>query len=280
MAVIATAPGVIGCATCGVEYGVERPELPAVCPICADERQYVPAAGQAWVTQGELASTKEVRVTQHGADHWAITAVGVGIGQNMQVVRTSAGVLLWDPVGLVDVATVEFIRSLGPMLAIVASHPHMYGAQVSFSYALGGAPVLVNEADKGWVQRNDPVIRLWSGHLMLAEGLELRTLGGHFPGSAVAHWADGAGGGGVLLAGDTLMVSADRESVSFLRSYPNRIPLSGPVTARIAEQLSSLRYQQLWSNFGEPISEDADMKVQRSARRQIQWMRGDFDALT
>ena len=37
----------ISCRTCAVEYAEP---LPDVCPICADERQYVPATGQAWTT--------------------------------------------------------------------------------------------------------------------------------------------------------------------------------------------------------------------------------------
>ncbi|WP_336857764.1 hydrolase [Sinomonas albida] len=280
MPAIPTEPETISCATCGVEFGSERHALPELCPICADERQYVPATGQAWITQAEWAARAEVSITELGPDQWGVTAQHVGIGQTMQVVRTPAGVLLWDPTGFVDAETADFIRSLGPILAIVASHPHMYGAQVAWSRALGNPPVLVNVADGAWVQRRDPALKEWSGTLALTDGLSLHTLGGHFPGSAIAHWSAGAGGDGVVLAGDTVMVNSDRETVSFLRSYPNRIPLSGTVVERIARAMSSLRYQQLWSNFGIAITQDADLKVQRSAQRQIHWMRGDFDHLT
>ena len=41
------------CATCGVEYP-PGPE-PERCPICEDERQYVPAGGQRWTTLAQLA---------------------------------------------------------------------------------------------------------------------------------------------------------------------------------------------------------------------------------
>ncbi|WP_415853753.1 hydrolase [Sinomonas sp. G460-2] len=273
-------PETISCAACGVEFGPDRDALPEVCPICDDERQYVPATGQAWITQAEWASRAEVRVAELGPDQWGITAQNVGISQTMQLVRTPAGVLLWDPTGFVDLGTAEFIRSLGTVLAIVASHPHMYGAQVAWSRALGDPPVLVNAADGAWVQRRDPVLKEWAGTLALADGLELRTLGGHFPGSAIAHWSAGADGGGVVLAGDTIMVNSDRQTVSFLRSYPNRIPLSGAVVERIARDMSELSYRQLWSNFGIAITDGADLKVQQSAQRQIQWMRGDFDHLT
>ena len=35
------------CTTCGTSYP-PSPEPPARCPICEDERQYVPASGQSW----------------------------------------------------------------------------------------------------------------------------------------------------------------------------------------------------------------------------------------
>ncbi|MGH3170760.1 MAG: hypothetical protein ACRDN0_33420, partial [Trebonia sp.] len=56
-------------------------------------------------------------------------------------------------------------------------------------------------------------------------GVTLVQCGGHFPGSAVAHWADGAGGAGVLLAGDTIFVTPGEDRVTFVWSAPNRLPL-------------------------------------------------------
>ncbi len=40
------------CATCAVERDEPTPEL---CPICTDERQYVPEDGQKWLTLDGLA---------------------------------------------------------------------------------------------------------------------------------------------------------------------------------------------------------------------------------
>ena len=65
-------------------------------------------------------------------------------------------------------------------------------------------------------------------------GLTLHRVGGHFRGQAVVEWTAGADGRGVLLAGDAVFPNPDRRSVSFMRSYPNRIPLSGNVVQRIA----------------------------------------------
>jgi len=103
--------------------------------------------------------------------------------------------------------------------------------------------------------------------------------GGHFPGSSVVHW-EGADGAGVLLAGDTIMVNPDRATVSFLRSYPNRLPLSAAVVERIAAHVARYAFDRIYSNFSLRIDRDAAAAVQRSAQRHARWVRGEFDHLT
>ena len=266
------------CRTCAVEHA----ERPAVCAICADERQWVPATGQAWTTLAELAAAGERLVLEElEPDLFGLTSEpSVGIGQQAKVVRTPAGTLLWDPPGYVDDAAVEQVRALGPVVAIAASHPHMYGVQVEWSRALGGVPVLVAEADAHWVARPDPVIETWSGEREVLPGVVLSQPGGHFPGSAVVHWAAGADGRGVLLSGDTIFANPDRTSVSFMRSYPNRIPLSAAVVLRVAERVARRPFERLYNNFEGVIPADARAVVLRSAQRHAAWVRGDFDHLT
>ena len=126
----------------------------------------------------------------------------------------------------------------------------------------------------------DRVTRLRSGDLDVLPGVTLAQPGGHFPGSAVAHWGAGAQGRGVLLSGDTVLPNPDRATVSFMRSYPNRIPLSAAVVERLAQDLGRFRFDRLYGNFAEFISADAAAAVQRSAQRHIGWVQGDFDHLT
>jgi Metallo-beta-lactamase superfamily len=265
------------CATCAVEHA----DQVDVCAICADERQWVPAAGQQWTTLSELADAgTRVEVTELEPDLYGVTATQkVGIGQTAKLIRTPSGNLLWDPIGFLDDDGVARIRALGDVAAIVASHPHMYGVQVEWSRALGGVPVLVSEADEKWVARPDPVIRTWSGRLEVLPGVTLTQPGGHFPGSAVAHWA-GADGSGVLLSGDTVFANPDRRTVAFMRSYPNHLPLSAAVTERVAGALGEFDFDRLYGNFATRIDADARAVVRRSADRHIGWVRGDFDHLT
>ena len=266
------------CATCGVEHA----ERTQVCAICADDRQWVPATGQTWTTLEELAADgRHVEVRELEPDLFGLHVERrVGISQLAKLVRTPAGMLLWDPLPFVDDAAARAVRELGEVVAIVASHPHMYGVQVEWSRLLGGPPVLVAEPDAHWVQRPDGVVETWSGEREVLPGVVLSQPGGHFPGSAVVHWAAGAEGRGVLLSGDTIWANADRRSVAFMRSYPNLLPLSGAVAERIAAHVARRPFDRLYNNFEGVVPGDARAIVLRSAQRHAAWVRGDFDDLT
>ncbi len=266
------------CATCGVEHDAAA----ETCRICADERQWVPAAGQLWNTLAELIeSGRRALVQEVEPDLFGLTVTPrVGIGQRSHLIRTPAGILMWDVPGYVDEDAAGQVRALGEVVAIVASHPHHYGAQVEWSRMLGGVPVYAAAADKGWIARPDPAIHPWQDQLNILPGITIRQVGGHFPGSAVAHWAAGANGAGALFTADTVQSNPDRSSVAFMRSYPNRIPLSPNVVERTTRTLAEFTFDRLYDNFGNTIDSDARAAVQRSADRYIAWVRGDYDHLT
>jgi hypothetical protein len=267
------------CATCAVETdGPHGPEQ--VCPICADERQYLPKGGQRWTTVAELiASGHTLEWFEVEPDLIGLTTKpGVGIGQQTMIVRTDEGNLLWDPPGLITNEAVDHVRRLGRTVAIAASHPHMFGVQLAWADVLG-SPVLVNAKDTEWLQRRGDAVEQWSGERRITSTITLLELGGHFPGSGVALWSAGAGGQGVLLAGDTIFANPDG-TASFMRSYPNRIPLSGAVVRRLADATDELVFDRLYNNFGAIIDHDARAMVRFSADRHAAWVRGDYDHLT
>jgi hypothetical protein len=266
------------CRTCGVEHA----EAIEVCAICSDDRQWVPAEGQQWTTLEELASAgHRTALRELEPDMFGLTVEpAVGIGQQAHLVVTPNGNLLWDPPGYVDDDGARQVRERGEVAAIASSHPHMFGVQVEWSRALGGVPVLVSEPDRTWVARPDDVISTWIGPHEVVPGLTLHQPGGHFPGSAVAHWSAGAEGRGVLLSGDTIQANPDRTSTTMMRSYPNRIPLSAAVVERVTGAVESLAFDRLYDNFGHTITDDAKAVVRRSSDRYVGWVRGDFDHLT
>jgi len=235
------------CVTCAVQQSPTGAP-PARCPICEDERQYVRQDGQAWTTLAGLRATGhriELRDLEPG-----LTGVGVspslGIGQRALLVQTPSGNVLWDCIGYVDEDAVEAIRARGGISGIAMSHPHFYGAVVEWSRAFGGAAIHIPAADRAWVQYEDSAIVTWEGTREVLPGVTLVQCGGHFEGSAVLHWAQGAGGRGALLVGDTITVVPDIRFVSFMRSYPNLIPLPPHEIRRIVERVRPYEFDRIY----------------------------------
>ncbi len=257
------------CITCGNQHA-ESSGPPVRCPICEDERQYVNFAGQSWITPEELGREHRnvFRELEPGLTE-IVTEPKFAIGQRALLVQTAAGNVLWDCPSLIDAATIEAIEALGGISSLAMSHPHMYGSMVAWSHAFGNAPIRLHAANRRWVMRPDPVIEYWQedSH-RLNESATLHRCGGHFTGSTVLHWPAGAAGAGVLLTSDSLHVARDRKHVSFMYSYPNYIPLSGPTVDQIAQCVLPLAFDRIYSHFpGLVISEDAKEAVRRSVAR-------------
>jgi hypothetical protein len=266
------------CATCGVEHPDTGQPPATTCRICIDERQWIPETGQAWTTLEKLAADghevlyKEMQPGIHRLNR----EPGFGIGQRSYLVQTPHGNLLWDPPNYLDQQVAGKIAELGGAAVIVASHPHMYGSQVSWSHHLGNIPVLVHAADRQWVQREDPVIREWHGTEQILPGVTLIEAGGHFPGASVAHIASGTG---TLLTGDTIVPVAGAGWVTFMRSYPNMIPLSARVVQRIVDRIAPYEFERIYGLLGGTVPTDAKNAVIRSAERYIAWVSGANDHL-
>ena len=258
------------CRECGTSYA-EAASPPACCPICEDERQYVPRTGQAWTTADQLGATHVNTWRLLEPDLFEIhTTPSFAIGQRALLLRTPAGNFLWDCVALFDDATRELIRGLGGLAGIAISHPHYYTTCQDWAAAFG-CPVHLHAADRQWVMRPDPAIRFWDGEtLVLSPGLTLVRLGGHFPGAAVLHWRPGPRHGGVLLTGDTLQVVADPRRVTFLWSYPNMIPLSAATVRRMADQIKQWPADRVYGfSVGRQITEGGSAAIEHSAMRYI-----------
>ena len=264
------------CKECGTSYA-EAPSPPACCPICEDERQYVPLSGQAWTTPDELGANHVNTWRQLEPNLFELhTQPDFAIGQRALLVRTPDGNFLWDCLALIDEATVALIRGLGGLAGIAISHPHYYTRCQDWAAAFG-CPVHLHAADRQWIMRPDPAIRFWeSDTLALGSNLTLLRLGGHFPGAAVLHWTTGEDGEGVLLTGDTVQVVDNARRVTFLWSYPNRIPLSAASVGRIADALKRWRIDRAYGFApGRQIMRDGGAVIEHSARRYIELLSED-----
>ncbi|WP_110685454.1 MBL fold metallo-hydrolase [Salinicola aestuarinus] len=263
-------PGFI-CATCGVQYP-DSAEPPAHCDICEDERQFVPVEGQRWTTASQLSAAHTNTFRHMAPGLLALASVPkIAIGQRAFLLRTPAGNLLWDCLSLLDEATFELIEGLGGIDAIAMSHPHFFSTMAAWGEAFD-CPVHVHAADRDWVTIPDSRLQFWEGEtLEPLPGLMLHRLGGHFPGACVLHWAER----GILLTGDTLLVTPDRMA-SFMWSYPNNIPLPASAVVQIGERLAPLSIDSAYSAFwGQEILLDAGRVIEESVQRHCLAVRGE-----
>jgi hypothetical protein len=263
------------CTACGTQYPDSADPL-GHCVICEEERQYVPPRGQTWTTPSALAvgHFNSYREYEPGV-------IGIGtqpqfaIGQRAIFLRTEGGNILWDCISLLDAATVTVINGLGGIQAIAISHPHFYTAMVEWAHTFE-CPIHLNAADKEWVMRPDPAIRHWEGEtLNLWDGVTLVRCGGHFPGGTVLHWAGGASGHGIVCSGDILSVTTDRQWVSFMRSYPNFIPLSRREVEHIGQALAPFSFEVIYGHyFDRVIAHDGSKVLEKSVARYVAAIEG------
>ena len=84
------------------------------------------------------------------------------------------------------------------------------------------------------------------------------------------HWAGGASGRGFVCSSDTAYVAADRRQVSFMRSYPNFLPLPAERVQAIAKALAPFEFDKMFGNFFESVIESgAKQAFSRSVERYL-----------
>ena len=143
------------CNTCGTQFPPSEQE-PARCPICDEERQFVPPSGQNWTTHDALARRHFNCFRQHEPGLIGIgTVQAFAIGQRALLLRTDEGNVLWDCISLVDAATIEIVEGLGGLIGIAISHPHYYASMVEWAHAFD-APIHLHAGDRQWMIQPDP----------------------------------------------------------------------------------------------------------------------------
>ncbi|HAK06578.1 MAG TPA: MBL fold metallo-hydrolase [Spartobacteria bacterium] len=261
------------CVQCGTQFG-RTAEPPARCAICEDERQFVHYGGQQWTTLKRLAADHHNRFEDEAPQLLGIgTKPEFAIGQRALLLQSTGGNLLWDCITLLDDKTVAEVNARGGIRAIVISHPHFYSSMVGWAEHFD-AQIFLHAADREWVMRESPRIQFWEGTTLPLWGdLTLINCGGHFEGGTVLHWpaaSRGCGSKGALLTGDIITVVQDRRYVSFMRSYPNLIPLGPAAIHRIRERIEPFPFDQIYGGWWNAnVAADGKAAVTRSAERYL-----------
>ena len=266
------------CVACGVQHA-PSPKPRDDCPICLDERQYVPLDGQRWTTLEEMRRSGYRNVLEELEPGLVAirTERAFAIGQQAYLVRTPAGNVLWDCISFLDDNTIAEVNGFGGISAIAISHPHFYDSCIEWAHAFD-APIHLPAGDRRWVMRPDPAIRHFEeDEIEPVEGTRLIRVGGHFHGSTVLLWTAGADGGGVLLTGDSIATVGDPTSVTIMYSYPNRIPLSAAEVHDVADRALRHRFDRLYAGWeGDVIMSGAPEAIRRSVERYAGMVEGTW----
>ena len=158
----------------------------------------------------------------------------VAIGQRAFLLCSPKGNIMWDCITYIDDGTIQRIKELGGVQAIVISHPHYFSTSLHWAEALG-CKVYLSAEDEEWVMRkgNQSRMVLWpEKRLEFLDGEFVAVkVGGHFPGSSVLWWKSQR----KLFIADSITVipsgvyHIDRPpntaSFAFMWSYPNMVGL-------------------------------------------------------
>jgi len=186
---------------CGTS-GPDAARQPERCPICEDERQFLPTLGQSWISREALASTHRNAWRRHEPDLLGLQTVpAFAIDQRAFLLRTPEGNVLWDCIALLDVATEDLVRGLGRLSTIAISHPHYYTAMQDWAAAFD-APIHLHAADRGWVMRPTPHVHFWRVRRWNSVPWSHWSVpAATSPAGTVLHWSGAAEGAGKLLVG-------------------------------------------------------------------------------
>ncbi|KAK6074081.1 hypothetical protein SCUP234_08408 [Seiridium cupressi] len=289
------------CSTCGTQFSMTDRNSLKTCFICDDPRQYTPKTGQSFTTLGDIRGQHKNTFHPFPSDPdtfiSVVTEPKCAIGQRAILIRTPKGNVLWDCITLLDDETIQKIRELGGLAAIVISHPHYYSTHVEWARAFD-CPVYLAAEDKQWTtQSSSHQVFLTEADVEIQiagspSGVQVLKLGGHFPGSLVVLYKSR------LLIADTLMTTpaglgnwdvdalgetreggrpAGLNSYSFMWSIPNMIPLAPEEIQRMWSILNKYEYISTHGAFlgTDVIGKDkGEMKrrVLESMQIQIRYM--------
>src|SRR5436853_1330022 len=261
------------CVQCGTQFA-ENAEPPSQCAICDDERQFVRHTGQEWTTLKGLQADHHNRFEEEAPNLLGIgTEPEFAIDQRALLLQSPGGNLLWDCISLLDDETIAEVTARGGIRAIAISHPHFYSSMIEWAEHFD-AQIFLHAADREWVMRPADAgsrIQFWEGTtLPLWDDLTLINCGGHFEGGTVLHWPACENGKGALLTGDIIQVVQDRRYVSFMRSYPNLIPLGAAAVDHILKAIEPFPFDQIYGAWWKAnVLSDAKAAVARSAARYL-----------
>lgn len=207
------------CTACGTAFPMNS-NIPELCPICNDDRQFIPEKGQTWTSLDDLSNDYAVLIKKiHNNLYELKMTPSFAIGQRAFLILAPGGNILWDCISLLNEQTIDFIKSKGGLKAIAFSHPHYYSTMNEWATVFD-CPVYIHQNDEQWIMNKGSHINLWTGtEKVLWDDITVVNIGGHFPGSSILHLA-AISPKGLILCGDSLYISRSKRHIAVMHSYP------------------------------------------------------------
>lgn len=247
------------CSTCGTQF-LADPGVPEFCPICTDDRQYVPENGQQWTDTIEL-KNRSIKINRLNEQLYALKITpDFAIAQRALLLISPGGNILWDCIPHLDKPTIDFINNLGGLKAIAFSHPHYYSNMNDWA-AEFDCPIYIHQNDAEWVPFKTGHTRLWDGNsIQLWDGINIVHIGGHFAGSCVLHVPE-LTTKGAMLCGDTFNIGRSRQHIAIMYSYPNIILLPRDEFAKAYKKASDIDFDTIYGAFENQDIEGNAMEI-------------------
>ena len=213
------------CENCGFWQRYFAPGPPD-CPVCRDYRHPLPPAGWQFSTLAEVGGRLTVRWAEVLPGIWQFwNEPSVGIGpRGYLIVNAGHGNVAFEGAGYYDAAALDFIRTLGGIRYLSASHCHVFGALWQLVEAF--APEVVMQQDELPFCQAFRVSWPYEDRAELHPGAVLYHTGRHTAGHAVLHLPERR----LLCCGDALKFKLDGQGrathISTHRAYDAHIPLS------------------------------------------------------
>jgi len=256
------------CCACGTQFPPNQ-NVNQPCPVCIDDRQYIPENGQQWTNHSALLKTHVCSIQKIQENIYEIrTEPSFAIGQRAILIVTKNGNVLWDCIPLLDPPTIEFIRTKGGLKAIAISHPHYYSNMNDWATVFN-CPVYIHTNDRQWVPDIENIL-FWEGkEQYLFNDIKIINTGGHFPGSCILHIATSPDKP-IVLSGDSLQIARNKNFISIMHSYPNHIPLPLAEILRIRDLIEPFEFEIMFGAFAfQNIYENAKDIFIRSMEKYI-----------
>ena len=234
---------------------------PLCCSNCMDVRNALPNEAFEYLHISEAKGTYTTKYRKHSEQFYEFwTEPQLGLGSHGWLILHPQGNIAYEAAPFYDAKALEFIKSLGGIQYLAASHPHGYGALWQLQEAFD--PVLMIHKDDLQHTKAFKVTRPIDDHLELNDNFIFDRLGGHYDGQTSLYVKNQK----LFFIGDALKIEFEDEKPSALschKGFHYSIPLTVEELKKYIEIFSRYDFDSVITPFelGHPITQEVAISL-------------------